>query len=59
MLEIEENHEFNEILGNTNFDELDITYSLMSEQLDVSEELLGIAFGSCGRYHWHDGDGTP
>ena len=43
MLKIEDNHEFNEILSNRSFDELDITYSQMNEQHDVSEELLGIA----------------
>ena len=40
--EIKDNHEFNDILSNTNFDELDITYSPMNEQHDVSEELLGV-----------------
>ena len=43
MLEIEDNHEFEKILGNTNLDELNITYSLMTEQHDVSKELLSVA----------------
>ena len=40
--EIEDIHEFDEILCNTNFDELDIMNSLINGQLDVSEELLGV-----------------
>ena len=41
--EIKDNHKFNEILSNMNFDELDIMYLPMNEQHDVSEELTGIA----------------
>ena len=41
MSEIEINHAIDKILGNTNFDELDITYLPMNEQHEVSEELLG------------------
>ena len=42
--EIEDNHIFDEIVSNMNFNELDIVYSPMKEQHDVSEEeLLGVA----------------
>ena len=41
--EIVNKHEFYEILINTNSNELDITYSLINEQHDVLEELLGVS----------------
>ena len=43
MSEIEDNHEFYEILISKNFDEIDIRYSSMKEQHDLREELLGVA----------------
>ena len=41
--EIEDSHEFNEILSATSIDELNITYSPMNEQHDLLEELLGVS----------------
>ena len=42
MSEIEDNNEFDVILGSTNLDELDLTSSMMNKQQDLSEELLGV-----------------
>ena len=41
--EIEDNHKFDEILTNTNFNVFDITYSPMNDQHNESVELSGTA----------------
>ena len=57
--EIEDNHELDETLSNTNFNELDITYAPKNEQHDVSKELFGVVSAPVDdATHWHDGDST-